>query len=44
MKHTKDTRSVLDGPLEFWNVKPTELGISLCFGGRMDSSFQAIRE
>jgi hypothetical protein len=30
MKHTKDTSAsvrVLDGPLEFWNVKPTELGI-----------------
>ncbi len=28
--HTKDTRAsvrVLDRPLEFWNVKPTELGI-----------------
>jgi len=46
--HTKDTRAsvrVLDGPLEFWNVKPTELGIMFflsVFGAGWIGVFNAI--
>jgi hypothetical protein len=46
--HTKDTRAsvrVLDGPLEFWNVKPTELGIMFflsVFGAEWIGVFKAI--